>query len=377
VSDGLIMPMSEFLLSAGDEGDWVVDHQIARSAITIYAGLPKVGKSTLVYGALGPITSDDGSFLGLPTRSAEVLLLTEEPPVTVEEKVDRFEIDEARVHVLPKRRVRGRVGWLRIIDEVVRYCEAHPRIEVVVIDTIDKFADISASRSEADTGVIREMIDPLYQLLGLGVAVVLITHQRKEEGTFGLRVRGGTSLTGTADIIIEVERLSPAVGGPVSARVLKLVSRFADTPDEIAVELDGDRWVSTGTLKAAIRHWRGERIRELLTNIPATLEEIHTLTGGEMSERTLRRRLGELVDDGDAVVLGEGVKGDPWRWRLPAEFVSGRFGANSEDAQKPHNHAEEFVPTTGGLGPPTVGTNPGSSCDHDGDRDRWQPQEGA
>jgi len=41
----------------------------------------------------------------------------------------------------------------------------------VVVDTLDKFADIDAKRSEADTWVIREMVDPLYPLLDLGVAM--------------------------------------------------------------------------------------------------------------------------------------------------------------------------------------------------------------
>jgi hypothetical protein len=114
------------------------------------------------------------------------------------------------VYVLPKRRTRGSLKWPAIVAEVARFCETHPEIELVVVDTLDKFIDVDARRSESDTGVVRETIEPLYELLALGVAVVLITHQRKEEGSFGLRVRGGTSLTGSADIIIEVERLRSA-----------------------------------------------------------------------------------------------------------------------------------------------------------------------
>src|SRR5207247_279733 len=105
--------------------------------------------------------------------AASVLLLTEEPPATVEEKVDRFNLDEQRVWVLPKRRIRSGRKWPRIIADTVGFCSDHPAITVVVVDTLDKFADIDAKRSEGDAGVIRETIDPLYELLDLAVAVVL------------------------------------------------------------------------------------------------------------------------------------------------------------------------------------------------------------
>jgi AAA domain/Bifunctional DNA primase/polymerase, N-terminal/Primase C terminal 1 (PriCT-1) len=343
-SSDLIVPMSEFLAGSGDDGDWLIDHQIALCALTLYAGLPKVGKSTFVYAAIAAITQAD-EFLGLPVRDAGVLLLTEEPPITVEEKVDRFGIDEARVHVLPKRRARGKLRWARLVEEAVRFCEQHPDIGLVVVDTIDKFADIDSKRSEGDTGVIRETIEPLYQLLGLGVAVVLITHQRKEEGDFGLRVRGGTALTGSADIIVEVERVSAAVA-PASARVLKIVSRFVDAPGEITVELDGDCWTSTGTLKAAVRRWRGERVLELLTETPATLEEVHERAKDALSKRTLRRRLEDLVDEGIIELSGEGVRGDPWRWSVSQSRSAIR--ANPENGSD--TKVSETAQPSGGIG---------------------------
>lgn len=312
---GLIIPLGEFLAGACDEADWLVDHLIARYLMTLVAGLPKVGKSTFMFAVIAAVTRV-GEFLGLPVRGASVLLLTEEAPMTVEEKVERFGIDEERVYVLAKRRTRGALKWPRIVAEAARFCKQHPEIALVVVDTIDKFADIDAKRSESDTGVIRETIEPLYGLLSLGVAVVLITHQRKEEGSFGLRVRGGTSLTGSVDIIVEVERPPATANAPSAARVLKIVSRHADSPEEITVQLDGDKWTASGTLKAAARRWRGERVLDLLTDGFETIEEIHQRASGELSPRTLRRRLGELVEDGHVEVSGEGVKGDPCRWRL-------------------------------------------------------------
>jgi hypothetical protein len=355
----LIVPMREFLADSGGEADWLVDHLIARYTMSLVAGLPKVGKSTFVFAAMAAITRA-GEFLGLPVRNAAVLLLTEESPATVEEKVERFGIDESRIYVLPKRRARGKLRWAKIVDEAVRFCEAHHEIEVCVVDTVDKFADLDAKRSESDTGVIRETVDPLYALLALGVGVVLITHQRKEPGEFGIRVRGGTSLTGSADIIVEVERVSTA-GSPATARVLKLVSRFTGTPDEIAVDLDGDSWTASGTLSAAARRWKHEAVLALLDDTLATLDELHANVDESISKATLRRRLEELVDDGQVESAGEGVKGDPRRYRLSQGDArircNGKKGRCNESAATRIDKPKDSLQTAGGSSPGVAATN--------------------
>jgi hypothetical protein len=303
------------------------------------------------------------SFIGLPVVKTSVLLLTEEPPATVEQKVDRFGIDDELVYVLSKRRLGGR-KWAKIVAAAADFCREHPEVGLVVVDTLDKFADLDAKRSEGDTGVIRETIDPLYELLDLGVCVILITHQRKEEGSFGLRVRGGTALTGSADVIVEVERPSQAAGLAPGARVVKIVSRFAGAPDEIAVELDEHGWRSLGTVEGAQRRLRREQVVGWLTGEPATLEQVHGRAGGP-SKDTVRRRLGELVRDGLAERGGEGVKGDPWHWHLSE--LGRKFVAASETGcdESPGNGSttrDHSWQHRGGFSPGDAATNAGSGA---------------
>jgi DNA-binding HxlR family transcriptional regulator len=281
------------------------------------------------------------NFLGLPAVRTSVLLLTEEPPATVEEKVDRFGIDDSRVYVLSKRRLFGR-KWAKIIAAAAEFCREHPEVGLVVVDTLDKFADLDARRSEADTGVIRETIDPLYELLDLGVCVILVTHQRKEEGAYGLRVRGGTALVGSADIIVEIERPADSVGLATATRVVKLVSRFVDAPDEIAVELGPGGWRSLGTVAGAVCRSRREEVLELLGEEPLTAEEIVDAGGLEQARtKTVRRRLNELVEQGLARREGDGKRGSPHRWTLSGNgqefrdsFRTAHFGLDREKWQQ-------------------------------------------
>jgi hypothetical protein len=116
------------------------------------------------------------------------------------------------VFVISKRKLGAGRAWTKTVAAAVAFCRARPEVGICVVDTWDKFVGLSSSKSETDTGTIVEMIEPLYELLGLGVCVVLITHQRKAEGDYGLRVRGGTALTGSADVIVEVERPSQSAG---------------------------------------------------------------------------------------------------------------------------------------------------------------------
>jgi DNA-binding HxlR family transcriptional regulator len=372
----LIVPLGVYLAGTQDEAAWIVDHLIGRGVLSIVAGLPKAGKSTLVYGALGAVTGGEngGVFLGLPVQPAAVLLLTEEPPSTVEEKADRFGLADERVYILPKRGARAGRSWPKLMEAVLEFCRKRPEIRVVVVDTLDKFADLTAKRSEADTGVIRETIDPLYPILDLGVAVVLITHQRKEEGAYGLRVRGGTSLTGSADVIVEVERPSESAGLGKEARVLKLVSRFTDTPDEIAIELGENGWRSLGTVSAAVRKMRQEDVLELVDEEPRTREQLVAAAAGKLSDRTLRRRLGELVDRALAVRTGEGTKGDPYRWMLTeaGRIFRGNLGGSpflSTSGDQPESQqangiqpSEKAGTGAGGLAPGAGATNPALPC---------------
>lgn len=365
----LIVSLGTYLAGTQDEAAWIVDHLIGRGSLTIVAGLPKVGKSTFVYGALGAITAgEDRTFLGLPVQAAAALLLTEESPSTVEEKADRFGLSDERVYILPKRGARAGRSWPKLCEAVLGFCREHPEIRVVVVDTLDKFADLTAKRSEADTGVIRETIDPLYPILDLGAGVVLITHQRKEEGSYGLRVRGGTSLTGSADVIVEIERPYESAGLGKEARVIKLVSRFVDAPDEFAVELDANGWRSLGTVTAAVRRMRQEDVLELVGDRPATREQLVDAAAGRLSDRTLRRRLDELVERALVARTGEGTKGDPYHWKLteagrifrgnlggsPLEAVSG----DQPESQEPSGiqPSEKGGSPAGGLTPRSVAT---------------------
>ena len=124
----LIVSLVEFLGGSEDDAAWLVDHLAASGALVFVAGLPKVGKSTFVYGLLGALTSASDRFVGLPAGSTSALLMTEEPPATVEEKVDRFGVDDERVFVISKRKMGAGRTWPKTVAAAVAFCRARPEV---------------------------------------------------------------------------------------------------------------------------------------------------------------------------------------------------------------------------------------------------------
>jgi hypothetical protein len=93
-------PLSEAIAEEPDEPDWCWQDYAARCAITVVAGSPKVGKSTLAFGLFAALVQGE-QFLGRDTAESRVLLLAEERGPTLKEKARRFglELGDA-VHVL-------------------------------------------------------------------------------------------------------------------------------------------------------------------------------------------------------------------------------------------------------------------------------------
>jgi hypothetical protein len=161
-------------------------------------------------------------------------------------------------------------------------------------------------------GSVLEVLAPLAYVAGEGLAVVVVAHQRKSPGAYGAAVRGSNALTGSVDVVIELERF-----GDVSedSRVLRTVSRYASTPEELVAALTDDGYDARGDTTAARQDAEREQVLETLRLLDRELtardltEEIDGL-----NERAARRHCQRLVADGDARKVGAGKKGDPHRW---------------------------------------------------------------
>jgi hypothetical protein len=346
-------PLSEVVAQAPDEPEWVLEGYLAPGSTTLFAGRPKVGKSTAAFALFRAMLRGD-PFFGRATRCTGILLLTEEGRGSLKEKVRRFGVD-GRVDVLLRSQARG-VCWPEVVAQAVERCRERA-LGVLVVDTWDKWTGLRGD-AENSAGATLEALEPLVDAAASGLAVLILTHQRKAPGKFGEAVRGSSALAGGVDVVMELEHPAGAEGTTSTARVLRAVSRFESTPEELTATLEGDCYLAcggVGMLRAA------DEIARLLEALRAyadgaTADELAEATG--IKKGIAHKRLEAFVAEGTVQRTGAGVRGDPYR------FLSSR----------PHRLGDESNRDTLGEdgGGPPKGPRPEGATAWTEDVDGWR-----
>jgi DNA-binding transcriptional ArsR family regulator len=315
-------PLGPLLEDVPPEPSWLVQGYLAPFAISLLAGRPKVGKSTLVCALLAGVARGE-SFVGLETATGGVLFLTEERRDTLAEKARILRLvsfrqgaspiggNETTVHAL-MRHDAGGTSWPEIVRQAMAYCAQHG-LGILVVDTFDRWTGLRGDAENA-AGAVNEALEPLQYAAASGLAVLLVSHQRKSTGEYGEAVRGSTALTGGVDVVLELERPSRALQLSNQARVLRAVSRFSSTPEELYLELDehGFRAIESPEQLKADRE--RERVLHMLEEAgESTAERIAEEL--DMPKSTVRRHLATLRDRGVAARTGHGKRNDPYLWR--------------------------------------------------------------
>lgn len=297
--------LSEALAATPTDVPWMWESYVAEGAITLLAGVPKAGKSTLVCGLIVAIL-EGTPFLERETLQSGVLLLSEERQGTLADKDARWKMAEAGLHVLMSHDATG-TAWADVMAQAVGYCRVHG-IGCLVVDT---FAAWSALMGESENaaGAVLEQLRPIQAAAAEGLAVIVIAHQRKSSGEFGEAVRGSNAITGAVDIIVELER--PRGVDDETLRVLRAVSRYEATPGELVLALTDSGYVPRGdlvTAKAAVQ--RARVLACVNAAGRATAEDVADAL--DMSKQLARNYLAELYTAEEIGREGKGAKGSPF-----------------------------------------------------------------
>jgi DNA-binding transcriptional ArsR family regulator len=314
-------PLCDAIADEPEEPDWCWQDYAARSAITVVAGAPKVGKSTLAFGLFAALVVGE-PFLGRQTKATRVLLLAEERGPTLKEKARKFGLELGEdVHVLMRHET-GQYLWPEVVEAAVQYCQEH-NLGTLVIDTWDKWPALTGD-AENSAGAVVEALQPLQWAAGQGLAVIIVTHQRKGGGRHGEGVRGSNALVGGADIIIEVERAPASAVGMEEARVLRAVSRFHSTPGELVATLTENGYEACGDAL----HAKADALRKSLLAYLANNDGHYTADDLaeqlDQPESSVRRELNKLADANALTKEGQGKRSDPYtygKFPPPAESL--------------------------------------------------------
>jgi len=300
------------------EPDWLLEGYLARHSLTLLAGKPKAGKSTLSLALGAALASDAAHFLGRKIASGPVLYVSEESAPTLAHKLAPLD----GLRVLPRDAVWPKPSWRDLIAASV---EEAQRIDapLLIVDTWSFWTSLPKD-AEKDAGAVQAAMQPLLDATR-AVAVMATLHQRKAGGEDGDSVRGSSAIAGSADIVIELERLPDP-----TQRLLLALSRYPSTPGSLLI----DRDPATGAWRALSEGGRtdGRALRDrqaLISALDGELlkrDELEEATGAP--SRQWDGQLKALVNEGLVRRTGDGKKGDPYRFTLAGD------SAQASPAQK-------------------------------------------
>lgn len=319
---GLFVTAAELREMTPPDPPWIWHDYMARGTVTLLAGSPKAGKSTLAVALVEALAAGAESFLGHRLHPGPVLVVSEEAGLTLRDKLT----DRENVHVLPRdpHRDHGGIpaGWPPAWEALLAGAAVKARSVGAVLVVLDTFGHWSrlAAEAEKDAGAIHAAMRPLQQLAEeTDAAVLVVLHHRKSGGEHGEAVAGSHRIVAVGDVVLELERPADA---PAAMRQLVALGRWPQTPPALVVEY-----------RRATREWRAVgaaedrrdagRLAARETLLQALPETGDGLTQDDLAavlgdKRRWSTELPRLVGDGRVRRVGKGVKGDPYRHlRIP------------------------------------------------------------
>jgi hypothetical protein len=292
---------------------WVIDGYVPLGALVELDAKIKCGKTTFLLAAINAVL-DGATFLGRETTKTAVVYLSEQPDASFRQALTAAGLlDRDDFHVLSYFDVRG-LPWPEVADSALRESQ-RVGAQLLVVDTLGQFAQL-AGDSENDAGAALAAMEPLQSAASKGLAVVCVRHERKSSGEIGDSARGSSAFGGAADIILRLCR--PEGRMRKSIRRLEGLSRFAETPTEVLIELRDGKYVSLGAPhEVAVE----ESKNSLLAAAPETEEKALTLDelaekAGVKSRSTAQRAIDKLLESGSLRQCGAGRRGSPLRFFL-------------------------------------------------------------
>ncbi len=296
--------VAELLSQAAEEIPWLWNGYLAKGRLTLLAGAPKAGKTTLT-GHLVRAIVQEKTFLDRSTQQGRVLWLgVEEHGDDVARRFRELGVNEA---------VDVHTGPLWADHSVMRGITHHIKsqnIDIVVIDSLTRFWQVN---DENDARQVAKGLVPLLELAReTGVAIWAIHHARKGGGQNEDAFRGSTDVLAAVDIGVLLVR-----DGEGTRRLLNAFSRLPSTPSRWLAELKEGQYVCPGTPSEVAANELKVRVIETLRNSPGGMTRSQLRDELSCKGEALGKLLGDLVKEEVVIRTGAGKRDDPYNYSLP------------------------------------------------------------
>lgn len=295
---------ADFLNGEEEDVTWLLGDYLPTGSLALLAGKPKEGKSTLTY-ELAVKVAQGQPFLNRETTQTGVLILAlEEHPRDVRLRLRGLGAEDlSNLHIAC-----GRLDPTPDLFDAIAHTVKAEQIGLVIIDTLTQLWNVMEENNAAE--VTKAMAPFLALARESGACVLLIHHARKSEGAFGDEIRGSGAVFASVDVALILKRHEVA-----TQRTLHGISRYADTPAELVLNLTEAGYVALGDPAQVNKAARLERVKAALADTFAAPKDIAKLA--KVPLRSTYLFLADLFSAGAVAREGSGKKNDGFRYRLP------------------------------------------------------------
>lgn len=298
-----LTPLGDLLNEPEDSTRWLVDQRLPVGGVSLLAGKPKAGKSTLAR-CLAFAVARGRSWLGFSTQQGLVFYLAlEEKRAEVR---DHFKAmggaleDPIKVFIAPS--PQDGLAQLRQATE-----RDHPAL--IIVDPLIKLVRVKDAN---DYAAVSQALEPLLSLARETEAHVLAVHHLgKGERSGGDAILGSTAIFAAVDTALILKRSE-------RYRTLGSIQRYGEDLEEIVLTLNLEtRIVSAGPSRQEADEAEAEAaILDYLKGKEEPVEEreIHDAVEGRRAVKL--RALRKLLGEGNVMRTGSGKRGDPYRYSV-------------------------------------------------------------
>jgi len=311
--------LKEVLNAPEESVPYVVDQLLPSSGLSVLAGKPKAGKTTLVR-QLAVAVAQGKPFLERPTEKGAVLYFA------LEEKLQEVKTHFHQLGAQPEDPImitHGAVIKGAAVDRLEASLRATENVQLVIIDPLFRFIGVKDSNEYIPVSNALEKL--LMAAREHGTHIVMVHHMKKKQADDAMdEILGSTAIAAAVDTIMSLRV------GSTGVRMFSTRQRYGSNLQETELIWDADRrQISLGLSAEEAQRSHAQKTRsriesEMLRYInehPGCTQEqlMNTVTGN----KSLKLRVFQsLLDLRSIEQSGEGVKGAPYSYRraeIPVE----------------------------------------------------------
>jgi hypothetical protein len=302
--------MEDLLAEPPESVAYLVEGMLPSGGVSLWGAKPKVGKSVAVRNLALCVARGEPFLERACHRGSVVVLALEEKRAEVANHFRNMGGTNELIHVhVGAAPGTSKEGMAALANAIALFQPV-----LVIADPVLKLVRV---RDSSDYAELTRELEPVIELARRTGCHIAVTHhlgKMTREG--GDDVLGSTAIFGAVDTLVLFRRRKD------NLRVLQTIQRYGADLGETVIPMDDMGRIGLGTAVSELRQAEVRaKVREVLERLSEgeslDLQGLREHT--EMDRNSVHRAAQELVDAGVVERIGEGKRGNPWRYLMAGQ----------------------------------------------------------